>query len=328
MKIVHPFNNPEITSFPEFAALFTIFGGNFDNRIKKWFIHNYIGLQCRFSYDQRVILFDDEFGENSIMNCPIIDRHELRREYVNKWDGIIPYLKDQIIHGYYVYIILDRFYNINFMEFYHKEHYNHFSLVNGFDDDANVFYVADFYGRYSCKTICYSDLEKGFLSYDFDKELNGYDNIVSVKYNRGINNRDTIHYFRPQNICFLLNEYLSGRKCNNIWFGKYVYDAAFDSVTNNERDVRISHVIYDHKKAMNMRVKYLKDLGYINFTSSEMGLFEQLEQKGLLCRNQSIKLILMPKIEYKDKVIKGYHELSELENICINILLEKLLSVC
>ncbi|GJM73117.1 hypothetical protein HMSSN036_53330 [Paenibacillus macerans] len=59
---------------------------------------------------------------------------------------------------------------------------------------------------------------------------------------------------------------------------------------NGEKlDVRIFHTIYEHKKTMVSRIRYLRDVTGIEFTPALVNEFVELENNALIGRNLCLK---------------------------------------
>jgi len=313
-----PFVKPLLTSYDSYT--FTPFAGIYDEQFKLWFIHNFISLRCGCSYGNRVILYDDLLNQVRVDTCPLFRKEVVQRSTIIENNNLLAYIKCQISKGYYVFLSLDCYHNPHRGNLYKKIHFNHTSLIIGYNDEDEEFDIVDFFGDYMCKKIGYTDLYNGFYSYDIDHLLNHYEVVASVKYD---SNFIVKYYYRPQLLKNTLIYYMNGDKQGEDWFGKYSYDVIRECVKGNNRfEKRQIHSVYDHKVAMKYRVRFLSELKLIEISEEQLGMFNDLETNSLSLRNVVFKYMSTNNDRLLNRINELCSKIEHYEQHLIKLLLE------
>ena len=284
------FTEPLLESFVSYV--FTPFAGLYDDNFKLWFIHNFISLRCRLSYNNTIVQYDDVLNQIHVDNCPLFRKEVILRTAVQNNNELMSYVKKQIDNDMYIFLSLNQYYNPHAAYVFQTSHFNHTCLIIGYDDDLEEVTIADYFGSYQCKTISYDNFCKGYFSYEYDRELNKYEMITSVKY--AINFRDyrENYLYRPQLLKNMISYYLTGDTQGEESYGFYSYDV-ISSCLSGETAIerRTFHCLYDHKKAMRIRVNYLLDLKLVDLPNEKLIMFKSIEESFLQLRNMAHKYI-------------------------------------
>ena len=190
---------------------------------------------------------------------------------------------------------LDHFY-FSCAEFCNKEHHMHPTFIYGYDDFKKQFFIKDFFkNKYSEKTVSYKEMN---LAFDECKIQKSYHRIINLlKYTPLYYelNLDKIirNYTDYLNGCDTTYKYKEDIQYGDLTFsyGIRYYDVLDHQLCNKDIDIRIFHVLYDHKIIQSMRIKYLFDNNYI--TNPELlEKSDLLEQKALNLRNLVLKYLI------------------------------------
>ena len=179
-----------------------------------------------------------------------------------------------------------------------------------------IFHVADFfrYGKYSYEVISFSNFEMAFLAYNpttnFDY-LNGLIYLYSI-------NKSCDYEFSIHNITNSIKAYLHNsmpeywdkynyKNSKNIVFNREVYNTLKNYVTEkmdgqSEIDIRPFYLLFDHKKMMILRIRYLCEQGFYENNNNENQL-KEIEQLTKNMVNIIIKYNIAKNKTYRNKII-------------------------
>lgn len=292
MKKQLPFRIPEICGYGQFTIALGILDCYPTEKTKLWFIQSFIQMMAVIS--TRKLRFDQEFNDNEFMSCPFLDKYIIPIEFIRKsgWD-IVDFLRDMIEKDTYIGFLCDRFY-LPFCKYeYRHDHYVHFALMLGMDDDAETVTAMDYFNyKYSIFDIPFSCLREACASEYCRSNQPFEDSILCV------HRREAPFFpimYNPERLVFLTTEYLKGHKDkeNDIWRGIAVYDALELYIEDRQLSFPVVQTIYDHKLAMLRRLQILQELNLTEITEDDMYYFKQAAQKALILRNMLLKQMLM-----------------------------------
>ena len=241
----------------------------------------------------------------------------LRRDYIDKnFPSFTEFALHCINSDYYPYVFLNRFY-IECSENYMKNHFPHQMFLCGYNDVQNTFLGADFFhGVYEFKEISFENIEKGYQKYS-----------KTIKHNGNWHFPEVIMYgfkqidwkFDFEILISSLEDYLYERDSTKIfyyWFPQNVqkklqyglayYKTLLQLLSDGIADIRAFHILYEHKKMMNMRLEYLSNT--FNYTNSEVSnAYKKFEEIALIMRN----IILKCNFKKKDDCFYNIKEMIE-----------------
>ncbi|MGG4094491.1 hypothetical protein [Paenibacillus lautus] len=290
-----PVKYPPITSFTKHANILSIISTN-DNYLD-WFLSNYIQLWYR--HDMKIM---DFYMPALKDNCPLLYTQRINRDFVNTSinKDTVEFFIDSIKTGYYISVVLDEYY-IPPSRSYNKRHHPHETLIYGFDTEKETFNVADFYmnRKYQYETISFNELRNSYSAVTDSMDYLGaiyfhkIGNSNNYTFNINLVHVMTRHYLKGENSSKFFSKYETA-KTNGWEFGYNIYPYIFEHIKlleNNEKaNVRMLHVLQDHKKCMEMRIKFLLEKSYIkNHAYDFINLSSNLTRKALILRNLGIK---------------------------------------
>ena len=90
------------------------------------------------------------------------------------------------------------------------------------------------------------------------------------------------------------------------------------------QDVRPFHILWEHKKCMVMRIKYLQYNGYMDISSPSHDACVTLQTKAEILRNAFIRYTLTEKTEALEKMKAYLREISEMEQVILKNMIDEL----
>lgn len=325
-----PVTYPIITSFTKHANLFSVLSGT--KNYYEWFLNNYI--QLWFRTDNNILDFYMPFMPQL---CPLLYCQKLSREFMNisLKINIKDFLINCINEKYYVSIVLDEYF-IPISPFFKKRHHPHEVLIYGYNCKLNLFYIADFFKnrKYSYSQAPFNLIEKAYYSVkqqdDYLNAIHLYKHNEEAKFDLSITNikKGIGNFLNSVNPSYQFSNYEQPK--NDGWiFGKNIYSYIKDYLirrgeAGKQVDARIYHVLYDHKKCMALRLKYLREINYSYVSEELVKLIENVEMLSLIIRNMILKYNLTMRSEILKKVIT---KIDQLEDIETNILSQLLINL-
>lgn len=237
--------------------------------------------------------------------------------------SIHEYIRWNIRHMYYVNICLDEFY-VPERAAYQREHYDHYNLFYGFDDEKRVYHIMG-YGKKG--TLVVSELPYEVL----DGETKIWTALVRYKYST---NEVTLLKFNLRAVTDGLYEFLndvdSSGKVSNLLAGEKVsYGISIlkalieteEGRANIRQDQRIAFCLSEHCKLMKERLDYLYENAFVKAVEYESlaPLCDEMVHTASILLVQVLKNMLKPVQE--EIIDNNLRKLYELERrFCENLL--------
>ena len=229
---------------------------------------------------------------------------------VEKEGKILDFLRGQLCRGCYVNVHLDEFYILN-KDYCDERHFVHENLIYGFDDDKREFYAYGMTTRQRTAefTISYEEFllayEKGKLFYfcgaDY-LDFEGYYPII-VYGIRELEDYEFTEEVLLDKLTAFLNPSDDETVENDIHvYGKNVYQWILQDLTGehvrNIVDYRILHLMYEHKKCIYERMRYLCEKKAL----SEQNQTLIPEVKKIAEEFQKIRLLYLKELRQEGKL--------------------------
>jgi hypothetical protein len=257
--------------------------------------------------------------------CPFIDFQRINKDSSKNIFGIsiIDFIKQSINEGYYALIMIDRY----FIKEYGMLGFSpHQLMVHGYNDEYKTLFFCDndATGKYSTNLKCsFASFEKAYYnlapvgSYEFDECIYLFKPRKNNTYKFDeINVKKEIQHY-------LLSTPRFDPECPSPTSGIGVYNDIRQYISqildnNVRRDIRSFHVMYDHKKSMSKRIKYMIDSSVITNEKNVLERYLEVEKRTLLCRHQVFKFFITENTTLLLNVMKHFDEIEEAEQEILN----------
>ncbi|MEK3735575.1 MULTISPECIES: hypothetical protein [Paenibacillus] len=296
-KITLPVSDPLINTSNAYGTLFSIISS--DNRIWPWVYSNFI--QLRYVTDWETYFFDNH--ELLVDYCPFLNKFILPRTIISKWSSFTDFVVDSINGDCYVWCHLDRYFISAYQEF-GKEHRFHETLIYGYDLDRQTVCIRDNItgGKFMTAQCTFSELESAF---DY---LSGEENFITRV--TLLSKIDAEFDLNVEQIVDSLQRYLSSKRSfdfinhtiTSIYgqsvYQHLIYQMEHPKEDDPELDIRAYHLLWEHKKLMVLRLKYLQQIKLLLQSDRWIERCTELEERSLLNRNMVLRynLSMDPKV--------------------------------
>lgn len=350
---VLPMVYPPITSYPSHANLLSVLLGH--EKALPWIHNHYIQLYG-VRKDKEVPWFDFYATGTHWNLCPWIEEFRIGRALIDrKWTSFTEFIVDCVETGYYVCATVDRFF-VPGHRSYQRSHVAHEIFIFGFDLENQNVDVADFFanGKYEYRKATFGQIEQGFrgvsASYspcgddDTWDYLRGADMLCPTDFLEEVGGG---YSFDIEQLKMLLDDYLHSRNtfapmwscipqvavvhnsvetvyglnCYNL-LREFLEDCVGDGVYHI--DIRPFHLLWDHKKAMLMRIEYL---GTNNILRDARGIYQRykaIERESLINRNLALKCLITGDRGILTRIDERLRRIVEKERSVLRLLLRNL----
>lgn len=268
-KVILPCADPIITSYPHHACYMSILGN--EEKYACAILDAYIPLAYNATYKR----LDFSIGVDIVEfmeNLPFLEAEYItRKEFHDSRVSYVSHIKGAIANGFYVYLLIDYYFVSADKDVYLQKHRIHDVFIYGFDDVNQAFLAKDFLNgrKYMGFLISYIEMEKAC---DIDLEKDWLRGIK--KYRR----KTVIHEeisFHPWVIRKEILDYVQGRVSGYVsfhdirkrqdceyYYGLNIYEELVKECHNSRKynyvlDIRIFHILYEHKKCLSLIVQKL-----------------------------------------------------------------------
>lgn len=339
-----PVSYPPITSLQGTASLLSVVFGTDSG--KSWFYNYFVQL---YGVPREGGITVSPYFAEEWRNCPVIDFQCIFIQFLMKrWGSVTQFLSDAVDSGWYVYLLLDRYY-IALSDQYAKRHRPHETLVYGYNQGRKIFFVADFYtnSRFLFGESSYSEVECAFRNVDpHDMPGSIYNDLRHAVYL--IRPKSDVYRFDIELLCSLIEDYFYSRDSVRAiplvyrhikWPNPLLRDCVvyglcnYDLMTEYLRDVlrhslwidiRPFHVMCDHKTAMLYRIEYMSRNGYLSNAIRSVNEYSMIRRSAVTIRNALIKYRLTGDIELVSRTINRLSLLRNYESKAIEGLLNSI----
>jgi hypothetical protein len=289
---------------------------------EKWFYANYIQLKY-YPKNNWMNFYRIEANEGTVKfdSCPLLEYQIIKNSLIKTSKiGLIDFISNALEQGYFVWLFIDEYYDPN-RRSYHKRHFNHETLLYGYDSDSSCFYSVGFdqQQNFTFSEIQYADLLQAFNMVKDELPMRILKPIDKIK-----------HEFDVENVKNILNDYITSdntsirnRMINtpttsDCVYGMDIYkhlklylESRLKTISHS--DIRIFHIFWEHKKCMLSRIKYLHKNNYLKYYDPIFDTYNEIERKTLTLRNQSFEYNLTGNNDAIGKMIDSIDEIKDNE---------------
>lgn len=302
-KILLPKISPLITSYPQYANIFSIVGDN-ENKMT-WFYENMISLQATDDMNNFRLDFHVGFDSKAMIGfCPVVYIDTYPRDIISKaYNDVTDFFVDQIDKERCLYFVVCTNYIPEYVGWRNEKiERNHDIMICGYDKEKQVFYAADFFeGPYSQREISFDDIRNGYNNVDAEggdwmwgvKAMHTEKSaIYDIKYDKlVVNLRDYLNSASPVKYNDLIF-YRIDEESNS--FGISVYEKLKQYVryvesTGGRFDRRVFHLLYDHKVLMKEMILHISKYGHLKNGDKHADEMDKISCMALILRNIMLK---------------------------------------
>ncbi|AIQ51297.1 hypothetical protein [Paenibacillus sp. FSL R7-0331] len=341
MHIKLPMKYPALTCYPNHANLLSVISQN--DRYTEWFLNNYVQLFVDKNDYKKKLLRLDFYTNNPFITCPFISHQHIHRNIIKRaYDDIVEFLIHSLEEGYYIYLIIDSYYISKYAK-YQVNHQVHDLFIYGIDTERSIFYAADNFtnGKYSYEEIPLDQIRKAYDQVENLKLSDWLEGVKLIGYREANEFWALSHTYKfdLQNLLIELEEYLNGSKTPvryanpyDQWyiyacemaFGQDIFDVIIHFITYEEDlfDKRPLFVLWEHKKVMLMRLRYLEEKNYLTANFSDA--YAKIEHSAYLLNKMYLKHFVggSRDIEALKRIAQKLEEMKQLEAALLRSLLQ------
>ena len=313
MKKILPLSEPLITSYPYYANIFSLVGARTDYHIP-WIYNYFVQLYVFDNLEERLRI--DYVTPYLGVFFPFIEENYVSREIaLQRWDGIIHFIRDYVDHGYCIYALFDvsqiAEYDINFT-------LCHDMMLYGYDDERKEVYFADNFksGKYARGIATYEEIINASQNYMNIRTAAG-DNIKPFCCRRYKEGRAPFPFDKSEYIESLV-DYVESKNRNKYGWGprkheKCIYGIDIYAymhkhlhhVKNSKRilDQRGFYVQWEHKTILEKSLTYILGAQWKSSFPVEYGILKQDIELSYIILNLCKIISKLNKYNNKTKTI-------------------------
>ncbi|WP_342570436.1 hypothetical protein MKY85_18005 [Paenibacillus sp. FSL R5-0749] len=331
-----PLCDPLISNYPQHAFYLSIISDH--QECQPWIYSNYTNLFLSdWKNDEIFLDFYVQTPEHHF-NPWLKDSQRLHRDLIlGSIPDFISFIKDQIDSGYYVWTHVDEYYIPDTPSF-RNYRFAHAVMIYGYDDTAREFQLAGFfkYRIYSRTTVSYDDLKTAFEHCDIYDDYLNFTHLLKInpEYHNGKIYEFSLSYFAE---C-MENYYTSRNETENFksfytpalysdrTFGLDIYHKLimfFEMMLSKQRtiDTRLLYTLKEHKKFMNLKIKYIEQEGHYVFPVKFKDNYIRVEQEATIILNQFLKYGMTQREDHIISLMGRLGALYQLEKESLELLL-------
>jgi hypothetical protein len=333
-----PVEQPIITSWANQSHVFSIAQRHPD--YKPWIYSGYIQTELILGLSGRDTVLNYSHFSTPQEDCPWIETTRTTVQQIQESGrDLVSFFKENLQQGHYIYQFVDTYY-ISAYPFYQLRHERHDPMIIGFDDEQEIFYMADFHknadgaNRYGIFEVSYAELTDSILH--VTEDLNILEGIEFFRYRT-----DVSVPFDTEEVKQALSDYLDSTytpQREPTWlstpvlaYGIACYDYLIRHIEDiktdsGSRDFRFFHVMNDHKLLMHQRLQYMHEIGLIRAELPQA--YEEILNDAAITRTLLLKFGLNGNIRLLDRIILLLRKIAETEKNILGGVLEELKTSC
>lgn len=328
-----PVEYPGINCYPYYANPLAIMSAT-GEEFMPWMLSNFIQLSSHPEGSHLKLDFFQQWITWVPYYCPFLDVQIINKEVLGNFNAI-SFIVNCINSGYYIHMKVNhKFLSASNLKWYKQADHAHELLIYGYDTNMQTIKIADnFGGKYKFTTCTFEEFDQAYSSppiYNIDN----YEKVLLLKPKQNVK-----FQFDLLKVKDSLEDFLASRDtrirddqslswAKNLTLGVAVYDKIIEYLfllieNKVSIDVRLFHVLWEHKKCMIDRIKYMETLGIIR-NPDIAKTYQEIERTALIYRNQMIKQAVRKDNQKINTMIQGVKSLSITEISLIHKVLEQI----
>jgi len=339
---VLPFKNSPVIGLLGHAYVLGILS-NYEECLP-WFYNNYIQLYFSRRYlEERGEFWLDFFPDLMVIfeDVPWLEYHRMDKETIfNNNIDLNKFIIDYINRGYYFFTCADEFF-IPGKVAYNRLHFTHDIMVYGYNLEKKTYNIAGFGTHYMYKAseVSFEEFNLAFNNAVSKKNLisllKKVEDFNKYKYDFRIGKYD----FDIKLVVEMLSDYLYSRNSterlgiyrnpDDDFFGMKIYEYLkmyLERLLDNKVrfDIKPIHILWEHKKCMLLRIKYMREKGFLNSSSVAYEGYMKIEKEVLMLRNAILKYQLSGSKDIIEKIIPSIRDIAAEENRVLEDLINEI----
>ncbi len=336
--VLLPIKHPPITGFVHHAYPLSIILNN--PASLPWLYSNYIQLHYDPTYKNSALAFNFfhyHYPHNAPTVCPFLNHIWFSKRMIVEYGRLDKFLIDSIDRGFHVYAFIDEYYIPNRYSHVHGTHLAHDTLISGYDAKTREYALQgyDENGTYRLSKATFEQMEMAFHpSEHMSKSY--HDNVQLFAAN------DPDWHFHLEPVIELLKDYVLSRDTSLRYglrrdrrqdlFGVRVnelFQAYADNVHANRQgmDIRAFHLLWEHKKLMLARIRWLMDNGWLPHDPRLIADYGQVERLAFEIRGHAVKTAASQETSYMQTAVSELQSMEALEVAALTHVIEALESL-
>lgn len=314
-----PISQPIVIGYQHHAYPLSIIPSHKDHF--EWFLCNYTKLACiKSDFHSHWGPVNFFYSNDNLMTfCPLLESNTLSKNLLCNSNDIINFIINSIDNDQYIVTYVNEYYIPNRRAF-NNFHNSHDIFIFGYDLNQQLFQVAGFTDNreYSITEVKFSSMREALIYFDQSTgfTLDRQDELILLNVNH-----DSSFEFSKELVLVNIKDYLESKNsslntiCNNEYaygleVNNYIYH--YIKSINESMDVRILHILWEHKKNMVLLINYLNNNVFINNLHSIYEEYQVIQKNVLILRNCTLKYNRTQNTKIIDSM------LSNLEEIMVN----------
>ena len=299
-----------------------------------WFYSQHIQVFCPPDFPENLSAkFDFYRHPLSRQNpCPLLNTFWLHRSHcTDAYGAITPFLIQQLDEDRYIQLYANEF-HIPDRGKYLKTHYTHALLIFGYDLERGDFDILGYnrQGNFAPSKIAFEHLEIAFQRIHYLPER--METVGLFAYNP-----DALFEFDLHLAIDALEDYVFSRNTSERFRmmappidGLFGIETYRELITRCERchpsrfDIRPLHILWEHKKCMLGRIRYMETRGHIDPSDGFSNGYEQIEDMAQIVRMMALKLRASHNTTLLVRLMARLEHLAQCEVNLLGCLLESL----
>lgn len=309
----------------------------------EWIYSNYIQLvfQEPRKYDNQPVKFFKLSCKSGYIwdsDCPLLCCDTISRDMMAEIGiDIIDYICKAIYNKHYVRVYLDEFY-LPYRSEYKRIHYIHENFFFGYDQVEKklhgLAYVTDELGyHFKTVTVHMNEVREAYRAANVDSVQQSRIMLMSC-------NKEKYYEFDIKVVKHNIYEYIHSiqgdqkyAEINNpnsdYTFGLRIYDKLIRYYRTNVqfKSVIPLQILYEHKKLMLNRIKFMTENGYIYYEKDIIDGYEEIINKTFICKMLVLKYIYASTNNNYKKLINSLKRIKEMDKALMERLFQSLDSI-
>jgi len=302
-----------------------------------WLHSNYIQLCYDPEHDASALAFNFyhyNYPYSGQYVSPYLYNIWFSKRMIVDHSSLESFVKDSIDRKFHVYVYLDEFYVPNRFSHKHGIHLAHDIMISGYDDRTREYAISgyDENGTFRLSKVSFEQAELGFRpSEHLYKDF--HDNVQLFSEN------ESDWQFRIEPVIELLKDYVLSRdtslRCGirrhgrKDVFGIRVYaliERYAEDIQAGRRplDIRPFHLLWEHKRLMQDRIRYLADNGWLRHDAHLIEAYGRVERLAFEIRGHAIKASTSGDNRFLETVSSDLRLTAELETEALSLLIDQL----